>query len=457
MKKILILSLAVISLYGCGDRLDILPEDALTPAQVFADAAGSEAAVLGMYQFARSANVLNGTPQLLQEWQSDNVDFEGSFPTFQEVKNYEILADNTSIETIYNSYYNVIGQANVVIVNLPEVTDPSLTQVRKNELIGEAKFMRALMYFQLADIFGQPVQQGGRVNLSLPLVLIPDGDPEPPRATLGEVQDQIETDLIDAIAVLSNDDNSRATQGAAQALLARLYLYQERFPEAAIRANDALSNTEFALAPNYLFYGADRSAEHFFVLINSAVNGQPAQGYASLTNPAPNGRGDAPFSDDLLAAYNENPGDLRFVNLNQVGTSAEPAQRTFTAKFPDGVNNSDNAPVLRYTEALLTRAEANFRAGSAVGATPLSDINRLRSRADISPIILLTLNQILIERRKELAFEGQRRMDLLRNGRALRRPGMPNEAASAAGQQQTILPIPAREVELINLVQNPGY
>ncbi|WP_194851076.1 RagB/SusD family nutrient uptake outer membrane protein [Nonlabens antarcticus] len=457
MKKYLILSLAVASLYSCSDRLDILPEDSLSPAAVFSDAPGAEAAVNGLYSFAQSADALNGTFQLAQEWQADNVDFVGSFPTLQEINIYETKADNTSIFPFYDQHYNVIGTANLVIENIPGVPDPTFTQARKDQLVGEAKFMRALMYFELADFFGQPFQQGGRANLSVQLVTVINGDPAPQRATLGEIHDQVETDLMEAIPVLSNSDNSRATKGAAQALLARLYLYQERFPEAATMANNALSNAEFSLAPNYLFYNT-LSGEHFFTLVNSSVNPQPAQGYNSLLNPIPaGGRGDAPFSQNLIDAYNSEPGDLRFANLNQTGPSAAAnAIRTFSSKFPDGTSNGDNATVLRYTEALLTRAEANFRAGSSVGATPLADITRLRTRAGLGPIAV-TLSQILIERRKELAFEGQRRMDLLRNGLSLRRAGMAKVSESAAGSPLTILPIPAREVELSQLTQNTGY
>ena len=109
------------------------------------------------------------------------------------------------------------------------------------------------------------------------------------------------------------------------------------------------------------------------------------------------------------------------------------------------------------TEAYLTRAEANFRNSSSIGAPALTDINDLRDRAGLPALTSLTLDIILNERRKELAFEGQRRMDLLRNNLSLRRTGMPQEAESAAGANKTILPIPNREVELSGLTQNTGY
>ncbi|MCB0375476.1 MAG: RagB/SusD family nutrient uptake outer membrane protein, partial [Sinomicrobium sp.] len=199
--------------------------------------------------------------------------------------------------------------------------------------------------------------------------------------------------------------------------------------------------------------------EHIFTLVNNADDGQDSgQGFSGLTNPTPEGRGDAPFSDDLLAAFAAEPGDLRFADLTQMGTDALGAIRTFTNKYPDGITNSDNAPVIRITEMYLTRAEANLRGGTAIGATPLNDINALRNRAGLLPLPALTVDLILNERRKELCFEGHRRMDLLRNGYSLRRPGMANEAESAPGEDMIIFPIPVNELDLNpNLEQNPGY
>ncbi|WP_035335918.1 RagB/SusD family nutrient uptake outer membrane protein [Dokdonia sp. PRO95] len=457
--KKLALALAVTGLVACESKLELLPEDSQSVEQVFASEAGVRGAVTGLYSLSQQDDVLNGTSTLLSEWQADNIDFVGSFPTFNDVRTYTTLSDNGSVFSIYDDNYEVIGAANNIIAFVPGVEDATFADETRNQFIAEAKFLRALTYFKLANLFGQPLQIGGASSLSVPLVTEPtiiSGIEFPQRATLGEVHTQIEQDLVDAIAVLNNDDNSRATKGAAQALLARLYLYQERFAEAATLANDAITNPEFELASDYGFYDT-QSSEFFFTLVNTGADGQDSgQGFSGLTNPAPAGRGDAPFSDNLIAAYEEEADDARFL-LTQTGTSATGEDRLFTSKFPDGNNNSDNAPVLRVTEAYLTRAEANFRNGSSIGASALTDINDLRDRAGLPALTSLTLDNILNERRKELAFEGQRRMDLLRNNLSLRRPGMPQEAESAAGANKTILPIPAREVELSGLTQNTGY
>lgn len=458
--SLLLLALMVILTTSCEDKIELLPEDLTASDVVFSNGALALGAVTGIYNRAQQDDVLNGTLQFSTEWQSDNVEFIGTFTTFGEIRDYATLAANTSINGMWDDNYEVIGAANLVIDNVPLVQDESFTDAQRSQAIAEARFMRALVYFNISTIFGQPLQVGSGVNnLSVPLVVSSELGQELPRATLGQVYDFVETELLDIVSDLPSNTRTLANQGAANALLARKALYEERWTDAANFANDIISNSFYSLAPDYTFYDSPDSPEHIFTLVNDAVNGQDSgQGFSGLSNPVPGGRGDVPFSQDLLDAYAAEPGDLRFDNLTQTGPGAEGADRIFTNKFPEDVNNSDDAPVLRVTEMYLTRAEANFRGGTSIGATPLEDINTLRNRAGLADLTSVTLEIILNERRKELAFEGQRRMDLLRNNLSLRRPGQPNEASSAPGMDRTIYPIPQSVRDLSPFLdQNPGY
>ncbi|WP_299680152.1 RagB/SusD family nutrient uptake outer membrane protein [uncultured Tenacibaculum sp.] len=463
LKRAGILSLAVSSLIftSCEDELNVLPEDSPVTELVFSNGTLALGALEGMYSAAQQDDVLNGTLQLSGEWQSDNVDFEGTFPTFNEIRQYTILSTNTSINGMWDDNYETIASANLVIDNVPLVDDASFTPAQRTQAIAEARFMRALVYLNISAYFGQPLQVAdGRNNLSVPLVTSSEIGLEVNRATLGEVHDFIESELLAIIPDLGAPTTRiKANSGAAKALLARLYLYQERFADAAQMADEVISDGFYALATDYTFYNQRGSTEHIFTLANNADDGQDSgEGFSGLTNPNPLGRGDAPFSDDLLAAYAAEPGDLRFTTLNQTGNDAQGNVRTFTSKFPDGNNDADDAPVIRITEMYLTRAEGNFRAGSTVGAAPLADINTLRTRAGLPNLTAVDLDIILNERRKELAFEGQRRMDLMRNGMDLRRPGQPDANLSAPGMDRTIFPIPQAVRDLSPfLAQNPGY
>ena len=200
---------------------------------------------------------------------------------------------------------------------------------------------------------------------------------------------------------MASDTRIKANPGAARALLARFYLYQERWEDAANMANMVINDSFYELASDYTFFDQPASTEHVFTLVNNEVDGQDSgQGFSGLTNPQPLGRGDAPFTQNLLDAYAEEAEDLRFTQLNQEGPGAVSPNAIFTSKFPEGVNNSDDSPVIRVTEMYLTRAEANLVAGTNVGDTPVNDINRLRSRAGLSDLASVDLDAILNERRK---------------------------------------------------------
>ena len=149
------------------------------------------------------------------------------------------------------------------------------------------------------------------------------------------------------------------------------------------------------------------------------------------------------------------PGDLRF-DISILSVDAGNNDARFTSKYPNGATGESDPNVLRMGEVYLNRAEANFRGGTSIGDTPLNDVNAIRARAGLAPLASITLDDILLERRKELCFEGHRRLDLLRNNSNLK-PNNPS-AISEPGSNMVILPIPADELNINpNIQQNPGY
>ena len=472
--KVLALILGLGMFISCEDQLNVVPEDNVASNTVFSSVATINGAVIGIYSLNQSGD-LNGNAQLMGDFMADDVNFVGSFPSLQEVDQFETLATNATVDNIWLDGYQLIGAANNVIVNLPEVSVDDvtgLTEATKTQLVGEAKFLRALTYFTLVNWFAQPFQFSGGSNLGVPIVTQPfeGGDItefQLERSTVNEVHAFIEQDLLDAIATLPEDNGERAEAGSARALLARLHLYRDQFGDAANFANQVIASGEYSLVDDYnSFYDdGETSAENIFVAINTPTDGpQETTGsdevYTNFYNPAPGGRGDAPFSADLLAAFGTAPGgaavtgDRRFDDLAQAATDAGNNQTFFTLKYPDIVNNASNGPILRITEMYLIRAEANLRGGTSIGATPLDDINMLRSRAGLADLGAVDLDAVLNERRKELCFEGHRRMDLLRNNRNLRPGGGPE---SAPGANKVIFPIVEDEfTNNPNITQNPG-
>ncbi len=460
-----VLTLALI--FSCEDRLEVVPEDSVATNTVFGSFATINGTVVGIYSKNQSGD-LNGNPQLISEFMADNVNFVGSFPSLQEIDQYETLATNATIDNIWFDGYELIGAANNVIANLPNVNVEEindLTQANVETFVAEARFLRALTNFRLVNHFAQPFQFSNGTNLGIPLVDRPfeGGDISEfqlERSTVNETHAFIEEDLIAAASALPADNGNRAEAGAATALLARLYLYREQWADAANFANTVINSGEYTLANDYDFYDDNpNSSEHIFVVINTPTDGpQEAtvsdEVYVNFFNPAPGGRGDAPFSQDLLDAFAAEAGDRRFDELSQAATDAGGNATFFTTKYPDIVNNASDGMELRITEMYLIRAEGNLRNGTTIGDTPLNDINLLRSRAGLADLTSVNLDAILLERRKEFCFEGHRRMDLLRNNLNLRPD---NGAASAPGADKVIFPIVEDETtNNPNITQNPG-
>jgi hypothetical protein len=314
------------------------------------------------------------------------------------------------------------------------------------------------MYFELVKLYAKPYSAGNTgANKGLPLVLTPtrgiDESSFVPRSSVEETYAQILTDLMEAETLLPavNPGASAAhrfiyaTKAAAAAQLSRVYLQMERWPDARDAADRAISiatTNGRALAPIYAsaFNNTSMSPEYIFAMI---VNDQDGANNMHLywSIPEYGGRGgdvsidpshlafyDA--ADDRLALFYSGAGEMR------------------SGKWRDQYRV---LPVIRLAELYLTRAEANFRAGTAIGATPEEDVNRIRQRAGLAPLGTVTLDDILLERKLELAHEGQGVHDLKRL--RLSADGFAFDA------NEMVLPIPQRDIDASRnvIVQNDGY
>lgn len=472
--KIIALAAGILTFSGCQDRLELRPEQSLAESQAFASGSNALASLLGVYSQSQLLEVFGSGPQILDDFMADNTTFVGSFPTLQDINAYVTTTPNATIQSYWEVHYRAINGANGVIANVPGIQDPALTDALKAQYVAEAKFMRAILYFSLVNMFGQPFRVQNGNTPGVPLVLTPFiGTVElPARATVAAVHAQIQKDLTEALADLPNAHanatatRGRATKAAAAGFLSRLHLYRGEYAQAASFANQVITNSNYAVAGNLSFYGATPTSEHVFVVVNSAIdNGRTGSGgWASYHRPAAQGgRGDCAFSQDLVDAFQREVGDLRFTSLSDVVTAADGQRRPMTLKFRDAATNTDLSPVMRTSEIYLNRAEALAEV-NGVNQESINLVNPIRRRAGLPEWTLAQfttkealVNAILEERRKELCFEGHRRLDLLRRGLPLRRTGA-TAAAAAFGQPRTILPIPQREMDLNkNLVQNPGY
>jgi hypothetical protein len=471
--KISILSLLMLVNFSCSERLELLPEQSLAGSQAFSTVANAEATLRGVYSQSQLLEVFGSGPQIIYDFQADNTDFVGSFPTLQDINTYVTTSPNATLQVYWQIHYRVINAANSVIDNVPSINDPKLTPEISKRLIAEAKFLRAITHFNLLHMFAQPyaVQNGATPGVPLLLESFKGEITYPTRATVAACYEQIKKDLTESLtdlpAVGNPASRGRATKGAAQGFLSRLHLYKGEYQQAADFANQVIGvPASYSLATNYSFYGATPTPEHVFVIINSATdNGRTGSGgWASYHRPAANGgRGDCAFSDNLEASFKKEEADKRYAELSTSVTAANGQRKRMTLKFQDAANNTDLCPLLRTSELYLTRAEALAEL-NGINEESLSLVNGIRARAGLPAWTSTTfasksefVDAILEERRKELSFEGHRKMDLQRRGLPLRSSG-PQAALAVFGGQKTVLPLPQREIDLNkNLVQNAGY
>ncbi|WP_211303565.1 RagB/SusD family nutrient uptake outer membrane protein [Chitinophaga ginsengisoli] len=469
-KKILIWLLAGLtctSLFSCSKDLDQNPEQQIPTDEVFTSGPTALSALYGVYSRSQRPEVCGGQTQIIADFMADNVNYVGS--SMSDISNFITSPASSIVSEMWRIHFDAIMGANAVVDKVPGIKDASFTAADRKMYIAEAKFMRAILYFNLLNLFSQPYQvsQGGAPGIPVVTAAFDGTITYPARGTVNDVQAQIEKDLLDALPDLSDTFSDpmlargRATKGAANALLSRLYLYREQWDKAAQYAKAVLDAPYYKLAGDYAFYDGN-TKEDVFSIQNTETDNYGTNSLAGYYRPTSvGGSGFCPFSPELIQAFSAEAIDKRFA-MSDEGTATNLEKRRFTLKFPDVSPAKDNVPMIRVTEMYLNRAEA-LAATAGVNQESIDLMNALRTRAGLPEWTISTfatgdalITAILNERRKELCFEGHRRMDVLRRGQSLRA----NDPDKKAGADRVILPIPQREIDLSPSLkghQNPGY
>jgi len=451
IKKGVMLSVGAWLLTACADRLNVQPTQSIDATQALATEQDVEITLTGAYDGISDVNVYGGEIQYVGDLVGDNRDvvFGGTFVSLDELWRKTITNSNTDVRDFWLDSYNAINRVNNVLANL----DKAGTTKRPN-LEGQARFIRGSLYFELVKAYAKSYNDGNPAqNPGVPLVLTPTGSisdaDSRTRNTVAEVYAQVLDDLTKAEQLLGTAPTGIfstpvigkagvATKGAAQALLTRVYLQQQNFAAARDAANRVITSGTFSLAPTFAGAFADTSPETIFKIIVTDQDGTNAMNtyYASTTN---SGRGDIRVQSKFRQLYPA--GDVRGTFFTTVNNNV------FTSKYND---RYADVIVVRLAEMYLARAEANLRLNTSTGATPLADVNLVRARSSATPLTAVTLDNILLERRLELAFEGQQLADIKRTSGVV--------GTTAYNANNLVLPLPQREIDTNkSLVQNPGY
>jgi starch-binding outer membrane protein, SusD/RagB family len=450
------------------------PSTQLVTASIFNNSYTATAALLNIYaemaNNGESFNLAQNTGLLSDELSNHSI-------LTQQIRLYTNSMAATDGPGPWINAYQYIYQANAILSALENnsAIDPAIIK----QLNGEAKFIRAFWNFYLVNIYGDiPLANGPDYTINAVLSRTPKS----------EVYAQIVTDLsganqllnsqyVDASDTVITTERVRPTQAAAEALLARVYLYLGKYDSAEFESSQVIANSNYSLCtnlsgPSSVFLA--NSSEAIWQLSTPVPNpDNTVDGENFILTGAPQSGGvnnTTTISPQLMNSFEV--GDLR--KTSWIGSYAmSPDTFYFPYKYQSygaSVSSPGDATeyvmVLRLAEQILIRAEARAQQGEIVGA--LQDLNSIRSRAGLTPYGGLTdqaslITAILHERQVELFTEwGNRWFDLIRTN------SVDSLMGGSAGVCQTkggiwaasneLYPIPKSEIGVdVHLVQNPGY
>ena len=483
--KLFLVSTITFGIVSCDEFVDYEASETynIVADDYFKSSNDYEAALVGVYDV---------TQWTLYNWMigeiaSDNSLCGGESATdvigLQKIDDMIHDAENDQLSRIWQYMYEGINRANYMVENSDKMDFP-----RKNELYGEVHFLRAFFYFELTKIFGDvPLFTTSRLTAGDSATLT--------RSPQSEVYALIEADLQAAISALplEKSTNGRATSLTAHALLGKVYLYQDKFDEAASILEPLIGLYTLPADPQSTFLkGGENGPESVYEIQHTKESNwwawdyvpQGTEGNFGVIHHGIRGYNGPLYASgwsfnvptqDLVDAYaaGDKRKDVAVLDIEawatQTGASfAKGYEHTgyFNNKYipragesqaQQELNYETNYRAIRYADVLLMAAEANNRASSPNVSKAQNYLNQVRARAygnssNASSSTGTTLTQeIWDERRLELAGEGSRFFDLVRTGQAA------NVISGFVAGKHELFPIPQTEIDVSNLTQNPGY
>lgn len=480
-----VLLILVVCLCSCEDKLlNLTPESVLTSSNFYQKSTDINQAVLGIYN---SLQTRRQTDYLLMEVPSDNLYMSNNttIAGSQDADYLSVNADNALVSTFWNTTYNGIFRANAVLMNIDKPTDYAAGL--KDQYIGEARFMRALFYFDLVRMFGEVPKVTTKLTI--------EEAASEPKVSQDQIYALIIEDLTDAISKLplrGSIATGRASRGAAVGLLGKVYVYRKDYNNAKTYLQQLVSNYDYSLVSNFSSLwkvaSEDNSEILFTVKYIDGTNGQSLTTSYTLNGGiigvADRGNETSLPSWALMKKY-ESEDTRKAVTFQEWWTSpvtpgATPIYYPYVNKY--AVAHTINAsgldiPVLRYADILLLYAETLSALGENTQA--LAELNKVRSRAFGNSLHNYTasdvatseafLDKLFLERQLELAYEHERWFDLVRSGRFLTEmtkeerlyndiTKVPVTVTLSPKQYMQYYPIPQAQIDLsVNLKQNSGY
>lgn len=382
---------------------------------------------------------------------------------------------NDNIRRDWADAYGIIGNINIAIPQIQACTDPALSATRKAQILGESRFMRAFTYFDMVRLFGplpiilQPADLSNSENLIKSTFVV--------RSSVDSVYDAILHDLWFAKDNVQDDNvppnKMIVTKGAVNSILAKVYasMPSPNWDSVAYYCDKVIPN--YALVPDFNFLWDNNHKNN-----SEAIWEFNYVGWSVIGNWIPSqfiGDGWKKFSTPTNDLVNTYVAEGDSVRLNASITFVDygwndpywknPSHYPILSKYNDPNNGTNDFYAIRLADILLLRAEAYNHNNDISHAAGL--VNEVRNRVGLPNTTATTqadmATAIATERRLELAFEGQRRFDLIRTGKAIevmnaQKDGSGNPLNYNVQPYQLVYPIPQEQLDLNpKLVQNPGY
>lgn len=491
------------SLSSCvNDWLDVAPSDGTDAGAALTSSSDLAAARTGMYKALKGNSSLvdyygqqffvYGDVHAGDDYQYNNLGGSNRASFYYDM-NYQTASEFTSSTSSSNvawkSPYIVIGRANRIIAAAEggALSDAAEAKATIDQYAAEAKVLRALAHFDLVRIYGKPYTEDQGASLGVPLVTeVLESNAKPARSTVAEVYTQVVKDLTEAIssnALATETEPGYVSVWGAKAILSRVYLNMGDYANALSVAEDIIKNSGAALWTRDQYFKAwdastPNESEFLFRLnvagstdsndLNGIGNLQQRDGYKEMVATKK-------FVDMLTSDPKDVRNDMFLPAKAEKEVAVYGTNKVFLNKLRGQGGNLRNVtivPIIRLSEVYLTAAECAFRNNDKTKAVEyLNDLvkNRTTTEASLATVDNITLERILIERRKELIGEGQRYFDALRNNETITRytseadkgwhKTLSKEAQSFNRDYfKAIAAIPQAEINANpNIKQNTGY
>lgn len=459
-------------------ELDLFPYNQIETSQAFNTEPDVTLAINGMYAGLKTSTnyFVNGTWNIMADVLSDNLIPDKSGPgrgTLLTFSEWRYTGQNTYY--LMQGGYTIIRRANAILENIDKFTDGAF----KNNAKGEALALRAMVYFDMSRVYGKTYENAAATDSVLPYITSTDPTIKPSKESVKGFYDKVIADLESAKSLIGTANGIyRLNKASVSGLLSRVYLYKGDFAACISASNDALGTSPnvgtLTTFPKIWVDDPTANTAVLFKVRNTVSDNLNAQGVNYYQTVGGEKKAEYVITYDFRQLYTND--DIRTATYLQ--------QASFVGKSfnnvikyngrpgdPDGVVDGK---VIRTAEVLLNRAEAYYRSPESNQAAALADLVLLKSNRYTNYVAETLsgtdlLNEIYLQRRLELAFEGDRFWDLKRRNLPVVRDAVHGDLANGGGITFVFttlprgdfrfqLPYPVEEVNFNgNFTQNPGY